>query len=65
MKPHWSHLAVCATLALAPGAAPACGLEDPSSIAVQRGMLQLAYPLALYVGTAVWQAQVAGALPRG
>ena len=30
----------------------ACGLEDPNSIAVRRGVLQLAYPQALHVGTA-------------
>jgi hypothetical protein len=57
-------LAVAASLALLPGAAPACGLEDPNSIAVLRGSLQLAYPESLHVGTAVWQAQLAGALPR-
>ena len=44
--------------------APACGLEDPSSIAARRGALQLAYPQALHVGTAVWQAQLAGTLRR-
>jgi hypothetical protein len=44
--------------------ARACGLEDPSSIAMQRGVLNVAYPQSLHVGTAVWQAQVAGRLPR-
>lgn len=48
----------------ASGAAPACGLEDPASIASRRGALALAYPQSLHVGTAVWQAQVAGSLPR-
>jgi hypothetical protein len=53
------------TLAVAyVAAATACGLEDPNSVATQRGALQLAYPKALHVGTAVWQAQLAGALPR-
>ena len=53
------------TLAVAHvAAASACGLEDPNSVAAQRGALQLAYPKALHVGTAVWQAQLAGALPR-
>jgi hypothetical protein len=53
------------TLAVAyVAAATACGLEDPNSVAAQRGALQLAYPKALHVGTAVWQAQLAGALPR-
>jgi hypothetical protein len=42
----------------------ACGLEDPSSIGVRRGALSLSYPESLYVGTAVWQAQLAGRLPR-
>jgi len=31
-------------------AATACGLEDPNSVAAQRGALQLAYPKALHVG---------------
>jgi hypothetical protein len=48
----------------ATGAVHACGLEDPSSIAVRRGVLQLAFPNALHVGTAVWQAQLAGTLSR-
>lgn len=42
----------------------ACGFEDPSSLGFQRGILSLAFPQALYVGTAMWQAQMAGALPR-
>jgi hypothetical protein len=45
------------------GSANACGLEDPSSIAVRRGALSLAYPQALHVGTAAWQAQLDGRLP--
>ena len=52
-----------ALLAVA-AAATACGLEDPSSIAMRRGVLNLAYPESLHVGTAVWQAQLAGNLPR-
>jgi hypothetical protein len=51
-------------LAGSAGAAVACGMEDPSSTAVQRGALALGYPQALHVGTAVWQAQLAGTLPR-
>ncbi len=39
----------------------ACGFEDPASIAL--GSLNFAYPNALYVGTAVWQARQAGILP--
>ena len=56
-------LAALAALAIASGAASACGLEDPNSIAALRGALQFAYPKALHVGTAVWQAQLAGELP--
>ncbi len=40
----------------------ACGYEDPQSIAM--GTLNFAYPDALHVGTAIWQAQVEGVLPR-
>jgi len=46
------------------GVAYACGLEDPNSIATRRGALNMAYPESLHVGTAVWQAQLAGRLPR-
>jgi len=56
-------LLVAAILAAA-APAFACGLEDPSSISSRRGALNLAFPDALHVGTAVWQAQLAGALPR-
>lgn len=42
----------------------ACELEDPASTASQRGALAIAYPRSLQVSTAVWQAQMAGALPR-
>jgi hypothetical protein len=57
---------LAAGLACAAAALPAfaCGLEDPSSIAMMRGGLNVAYPLSLHVGTAVWQAQSAGRLPR-
>lgn len=51
-------------LALAGSGALACGLEDPSSVASLRGALALAYPQSPQVGTAVWQAQLAGKLPR-
>ena len=64
VRPRACALALGATLAMLPGVAPACGLEDPSSISVLRGTLQLAYPQALHVGTAVWQAQLEGTLPR-
>jgi len=56
-------LAGAALLAATPGAI-ACGLEDPSSLGLRRGALNVAFPEALHVGTAVWQAQLAGALPR-
>lgn len=59
---------VIAALALAcaatGSAALACGLEDPTSAATQRAVLALAYPQSPQVGTAVWQAQLAGTLPR-
>lgn len=57
-------LALGLALAAVAGAAYACGLEDPSSIATRRGALNIAYPESLHVGTAVWQAQAAGTLPR-
>lgn len=56
-------LAAVVALALAAQPAAACGLEDPNSLAMLRGALQFAYPQALHVGTAVWQAQLAGELP--
>jgi hypothetical protein len=61
----WLRGAACAAaIATGAGSALACGLEDPSSIAARRGALNLAYPESLHVGTAVWQAQLAGRLPR-
>jgi len=45
-------------------AASGCGFEDPNSLGMRRGALNLAYPESLHVGTAVWQAQLAGRLPR-
>lgn len=56
---------VAAFMALAlPGspAALACGYHDPSS--VNRGMLNISYPDALHVHTAVWMAQLEGVIPR-
>ena len=67
MRSAAARIVAAVTLAVAVAhvaAATACGLEDPNSVAAQRGALQLAYPKALHVGTAVWQAQLAGALPR-
>jgi hypothetical protein len=51
-----------ALLALGPGPALSCGFEDPSNVGFQRGMLNFAFPKALWVSTAVWQAQAAGLL---
>jgi hypothetical protein len=51
-------LAACA---IAPGAR-ACGFHDPAS--VNLGMLNLAYPDALHVRTAVWMAQRDARVPR-
>lgn len=57
-------VAVAAGLCSSAQLASACGLEDPSSIAMLRGSLNLAFPDSLHVGTAIWQAQLAGTLPR-
>ena len=51
-----------ATVLAGSPAALACGFHDPSSINL--GMLNLAYPDALHVRTAVWMAQRDGAIPR-
>ena len=56
--------ALALAMTAACGTALACELEDPSSIAARRGVLNLAYPESLHVGTAIWQAQLAGRLPR-
>lgn len=52
----------CLALAAA-GAAQPCGLENPNSVAGQRGIMNLAFPNSAWVSTAVWQAQKAGDLP--
>ena len=57
-------LVVCVLTLGAAGAAWPCGLDDPNSAKVQRGMMNLAFPQSLWVRTAVWQAQMAGDLPR-
>lgn len=63
--PRWIRGAACAALlALGAGPAPACGFEDPSNVGFQRGVLNFAFPKALWVSTAVWQAQEAGLLER-
>jgi len=45
-------------------AAVPCGFEDPASIGTRRGALNIAFPESLHVGTAMWQSQIAGRLPR-
>lgn len=45
-----------------PAVVYACGYEDPAAVAT--GALNLSFPDALHVGTAVWQAQADGLLPR-
>jgi hypothetical protein len=57
-------IVLAALLLAAATAAGACGFEDPNSIGVRRGLLNLAFPESLHVGTAIWQAQLAGKLPR-
>jgi hypothetical protein len=49
-----------ALAAFGAGAALACGYHQP--VDLERGVLNLVYPDALYVPTAVWQAQQAGLL---
>ncbi|MGB2932155.1 MAG: hypothetical protein WBB88_07355 [Methyloceanibacter sp.] len=58
---YWGVVALAAAL-IWPVKAEACGYHDPSLIA--RGILNWTYPKALYVGTAVWQAEASGVLPR-
>jgi hypothetical protein len=57
-------VAIGAAFVAASGAAWPCGLEDPSSLSARRGFLNFAFPKSLYVYTAMWQAQLAGTLPR-
>ena len=44
--------------------ASSCGYEDPSSVMVQRGVLNLSYPNALYVVGALTQARMEGVVGR-
>jgi hypothetical protein len=55
--------AIVAAFAAGTGAL-ACGMEDPNSISTRRGLLNFVYPESLHVGTAIWQAQMAGVLPK-
>jgi hypothetical protein len=67
MAMRWSlkhRLCVGALALVAGGAAWPCGFENPNSVASQRGMMNLAFPQSSWVRTAVWQAQMAGDLPR-
>ncbi len=57
-------VAACAVTLAASGPAWSCGFDDPNSAMVQRGMMNLTFPKSAYVRTAIWQAQVAGELPR-
>jgi hypothetical protein len=60
----WIRGAAAVLLALGAGSALSCGFEDPSNVGFQRGVLNFAFPRALWVSTAVWQAQEAGLLER-
>lgn len=55
-------MALALTLAVCASPATACGFED--SALVSLGALNFAYPDALHVGTAAWQAERAGLLRR-
>ena len=54
--------AVAAAGVLAASSAFACGFHD--SVALQKGVMNWAYPESLHVSTAVWRAQSDGLLPR-
>ena len=64
MHPRPARTTLSALLLAAAGSAWACGLENPYSVASQRGMMNLAYPQSAWVRTAIWQAQMEGELPR-
>jgi hypothetical protein len=53
-----------ASLAAGSTYAVACGFEDPKSANFARGSLNWAFPNALYVTSAIWRAQLEGAIPR-
>jgi hypothetical protein len=55
-------LALCG-LAAGTTSVHSCGFEDPNGVESVRGLLNWAYPNALYVRTAVWQAENDGILP--
>jgi hypothetical protein len=54
-------IATLAALLLAPPAL-ACGYEDPNSLTLRRGTLNLAFPNALYVHGALTQAHLSGTI---
>lgn len=56
-------IALVSLIAASTAALP-CGFEDPKSAAAARGVLNWVFPESLHVGTAVWQAQVAGIVDR-
>jgi hypothetical protein len=55
---------IAAGLSATAPAAFACGFENPNSISVTRGVLNLAYPNSLHVVSAVWSAQLDGQIAR-
>ena len=61
---HIRTLISAACLAAGSAASIACGFEDPNSASMARGALNLAYPHALYVTSAVWRAQMEGVIDR-
>jgi hypothetical protein len=64
VRERWQDILFGAALFAASTGGWACGFEDPNSVGFRRGALNMAFPQALHVGTAMWQAQMAGALPR-
>lgn len=64
MRFRFAIFAAClAAVGIQPAALYACGYDNPQSIAL--GSLNWIYPDALYVHTAVSQAEIAGLLPPG
>ena len=57
-------LSLLVAVAMGGGNGLACGFEDSKSASVARGVLNWAFPEALHVTTAVWQAQAQGIIGR-
>jgi hypothetical protein len=57
-------MVLAASFAAGSTIALSCGFEDPNSISTAQGVLNRMYPKALYVGTAVWNAQQQGTIAR-